>query len=74
MITGELTPEQEKRFDALVYSDAETRGMEIWTVRPDVVKKFFAQELQLERDRVIRAFKESANIMFREHDMKPATA
>lgn len=36
-------------------------------------EKFFATlaELQLERERLLTAFRESASVFFREHDLKP---
>jgi hypothetical protein len=54
-----LTPEQEKILK------------ETFPNEPEELKTFLVSELQLERERVIVAFRESASVFFREHDMKP---
>jgi hypothetical protein len=69
-----LTLEQEKRFDT-VFPEVGLVPREI-PLKETIdygsnLKTFLASELQLERERVLTALRESANVFFREHDLKP---
>jgi hypothetical protein len=61
-----LTPEQQKRFD--LHQQASDHFCEVCHEQN---AKFLASELQLERERFLTALRESANVFFREHDLKP---
>lgn len=68
-----INPEQEKRFAKLFPTSVPLSDDEVVILgnTAGTIKAFLASELQRERERVIRAFKESATIMFREHDIQP---
>lgn len=65
-----LNTDQQKRFEDLL------KTKELWfeNLRQpnwETIQNFLASELQLERERLLTALRESANVFFREHDQKP---